>query len=109
MRDVTWDDIKIPTKLLINKNDVTSEIGIGNEFNKFSTNIGPDLAGKIPTASRTFESSLNKIGTKMPADPITINELKEAFFSIKINKSAAYQEVSSKYYQKLLQWIELSL
>ena len=45
----------------------------------------------------------------MPADPITINELKEAFFSIKINKSAAYQEVSSKYYQKLLQWIELSL
>ena len=80
MHDVTWDDIKIPTKLLINKNDVTSEIGIGNEFNKFSTNIGPDLAGKIPTASRTFESFLNKIGTTMPADPITINELKEAFF-----------------------------
>ena len=29
------------------------------------------------------------------ADPITINELKEEFFSLKANKSAGYQEVSS--------------
>ena len=57
---------RLPTKL-VNKNDVTSEIGIANEFNKFFTNIGPELAGKIPTASRTFESFLNKIDTTMPA------------------------------------------
>ena len=75
-----------PTKLVINKNDVTSGIGIANEFNKFFANIGPELAGKIPTASRTFESFLNKIDTTMPADPITINELKEAlFFFLKTN------------------------
>ena len=73
---------RLPTKL-VNKNDVTSEIGIANEFNKFFTNIGPELAGKIPTASRTFESFLNKINTTMLADPITINELKEAFFFLK--------------------------
>ena len=71
---------RLPTKLVIKKNDVTSEIGIANEFNKFFTNIGPELAGKIPTASRTFESFLNKIDITMPADSITINELKEAFF-----------------------------
>ena len=59
---------------------MTSEIGIAHEFNKFFTNIGPELAGKIPTALRTFESFLNKIDTIIPADPITNNELKEAFF-----------------------------
>ena len=57
----------LPTKLIINKNDVTSEIGIANEFNKF-------------LVSRTFESFLNKIEPTMPVDPVTINELKEAFF-----------------------------
>ena len=31
----------------------------------------------------------------MPADPITINELKEAFFSLKTNKSPGYDEISS--------------
>ena len=67
---------RLPTKLVINKSDVTSEIGIANEFNKLFTNIGPELAEKIPTASRTFESFLKKIDTTMPADPVTINEFK---------------------------------
>ena len=62
---------------------MTSEFGIANEFNMFFTNIGPELARKIPTTSRTFESFLNKIDITMPTDSITINELKEAFFSPK--------------------------
>ena len=61
----------------------------------FFTKIGPELAQKIPTASRTFESFLNKIDTAVPADPVTINELKQAFFSLKTNKSPGYDEVSS--------------
>ena len=59
---------------------MTSEIGIANEFNKPFTNIGPELARKILTASRTFESFLNKIDITMPADSSTINEFKEGFF-----------------------------
>ena len=77
---------RLPTKLVIDKNDVTSEIGIANEFNKFFTNIVPALAKKIPTELRTFESFLNKIDTTMPADPVTIKELKEAFFSLKLKQ-----------------------
>ena len=34
-------DSRLPTKPVINKNDVTSEIRIANDFNKFFTNIGP--------------------------------------------------------------------
>ena len=85
----------LPTKLVVNKNDVTSEIGIANEFSKFFAKIGPELAEKIRTASRTFESFLNKIDTTMPADPVTINELKEAFFSLKTNKRPGCDEISS--------------
>ena len=32
---------RLATKLVIKKNDVTSEIGIANEFKKFFTYIGP--------------------------------------------------------------------
>ena len=84
----------LPTILVINKNDVTSEIGLANDFNKFFTNIGSELAKKIPTASRTFESFLNKIDTTMPVDPVTINELKEIFFFLKNKKSPGYDEAS---------------
>ena len=47
---------RLPSKLVMNKNDVASEIGITNEFNKFFTNISPESVRKILTASRTFES-----------------------------------------------------
>ena len=87
----------LPTKLVIIKNDVRSEIGLASEFNKVFTNTGPDLAGKIPTTSRTLESFLNKTDTTMPADPVTINILKEAFFSLKTNKIQG----KLKCYQKL--------
>ena len=50
------------------------------EFNEFLTRIGRELARKIPTVSRIFETFLNKMYTTMPADLIIINELKEAFF-----------------------------
>ena len=73
----------LPTKFVINKNNVTSEIGLANQCNKFLRNIGPDLARNMLTASRTFESFLNKIDITMPADPITINELKKAFLKKK--------------------------
>ena len=73
----------LPTKFVINKNNVTSKIGLANQCNKFFTNIGPDLARNMLTASRTFESILNNIDITMPADPITINELKKAFLKKK--------------------------
>ena len=87
---------RLPTKLVIKKDDVTSEIGIANEFNKFFTNIGQELARKIPTVSITFETFLNEIDITTPVDSITINELKEAFyFPLKTNKSPGYNEISS--------------
>ena len=51
MKEVTGKTNKsgsrLATKFVINKSDVTSEIGIANEFKKFFINYGPELAGKI--------------------------------------------------------------
>ena len=97
------------TKFVINKNIVTSEIGLANHCNKFFTNIGPELARNILTTSRTFESFLNKIYIAMPADPITINELKSFFFSLKINKSPGYGNVSSYFIKNCFSELNYSI
>ena len=68
-------------------------------FNKFFTNIGPELTG---TTSRTFETFLNKIDTTMPVDPITINELRKAFFLKNKQKRGLWQG-KLKCYQNLPQ------
>ena len=70
----------LPIRLVIYKNDITSEIDIANEFNRFFANIGLELARKISTESKTSGRFLSKIDTALPGNPITINELKETFF-----------------------------
>ena len=70
------------------------KVEIANEFNTFFTNIGAELAKNIPNASRPFESYINRVDTTMPTDSFTINEVKEAFFSLKINKSPGCDEIS---------------
>ena len=70
----------LPTKFVINENDVTSETGIANKFKKFFKKSGPELVRKISVASRTFESFLKKIDTIMSADSVN---LKKPFFFLR--------------------------
>ena len=56
----------------------------------FETN----LASKTPNASTTFESYINKPDYIMETKQILINELKDALFSLKINKSLGYDDIS---------------
>ena len=57
-----------------------------NEFNNFFTDIGLKLAKKTPESSQPFESHMKKVSTEMENKPLSINELKDAFFSLKITK-----------------------
>ena len=70
----------LPTKLVINKNVVTSKTDMANECNKFFKYISPELTRKIPTESRKFESFLNNIDATMVAESITVSELRQSFF-----------------------------
>ena len=67
---------------------------IADEFNKFFTNIGTDLANNIPNASKRFDFYITKVNTSMESQPLSINELKNAFFSLNINNSPGHDGVS---------------
>ena len=67
---------------------------IANALNNFFINIHPNLAVDISTATRPFGNYVQKTNQKINDAPITINELKDHFFSFKINKSAGYDKIS---------------
>ena len=78
----------LPTKITVNKTDIFDAKKIADELNKFFTNIETGLANKISNASKRFDSYITKVHTSMKlSQPLSINELKDAFFSFKINKS----------------------
>ena len=62
--------------------------------NDFFTNIGQKLSSKIPKSSKTFKAYINKVNVIMESKPLLINELKDAFFSLKINKRSGIDDVS---------------
>ena len=74
-------------KLFVDKKYITLETEIAKKFMEFFREIGPYLARKIPTPSKSFESFLKKKNsTALPEICLTINELRNAFFSLKRNK-----------------------
>ena len=84
----------LPGKLLIKEQEVSGKVEIANKFNTFFTNIGAELAKNIPNASRSFEIYIKKVDTTIPTDSLTINEVKEAFFSLEISKSPGCDGIS---------------
>ena len=83
-----------PQKIIVDKTEIIGETNIASQFNDFFTNIGPKLAEKIPQPSKSFETYMKNINSEMEKKPLTVNELKEAFFSLKSNKSAGYDDIS---------------
>ena len=60
-----------------------------------SLQIGQKLANQIPKSSKTFETYINKVNVVMDSNkPLSINELKDAFFSLKINSNSGVDHVS---------------
>ena len=69
------------------KTDIFDKEKIVTEFNRFFANIGPMLTKQIPESKNTFESYLVKTSATMQHKSVSINELRGAFSSFKLNKS----------------------
>ena len=82
------------TKTTVNETNSFDVKKIAYEFNQLFTNIRADLTNKIPNASKPFDSYINKVNTIMEFQPLSVNELKDAFFLLKINRSPARDGVS---------------
>ena len=86
---------KLPRKLNAMKNILLQrQREIPKKFNEFFTEIGSPLARKIPTPSKPFERFLKKASTTLPERCLTMNELKDALFYKKTNKSTGADEIS---------------
>ena len=60
----------------------------------FFTEIGPKIVKKIETHTIKFDNYLEQCDTIQPDNPVSINELKDGFFSLQINKSYGYDVIS---------------
>ena len=83
-----------PKKVLLGKETITNSKLIAENFNNFFTEIGPKLASEIEKPAKTFDVYLKKVDVLQPEYPLSINELKDAFFSLQTNKSPGHDEIS---------------
>ena len=60
----------------------------------FFINIGSNLAAKIPPSNVNFDSQLPHVYTIFAEKPVTEEELKRAFFSLKPDKTPGYDNIN---------------
>ena len=82
---------KFPNKINLGSKFIKSK-----NFSKCFPEIGSNLANKISTPFANFDAYLNsKCNIFQPKNVLNINELKDAFYSLKTNKSPIYDDISS--------------
>ena len=68
------------------KKEITDIKSIAKNFNRYFTEIGPTLAKKVGSSSVNFHKYLEAYSITQPEKDLTVNKLKGAFFSLKLNK-----------------------
>ena len=84
-----------PQKITVNKINLFHKAKIANKFNRFFTNTGIELASEISTTKTAFETYVETVNSAMESNPLFINKLKDAFFSLKINLRVQCYEVTT--------------
>ena len=90
----TWQVIKealekgqvncqVSPKNVVNKKSITNKEVIAVNFNNFFTEVGPTLSQKIISSNKCFNDYMTSCDIFQPEKPVSINELKEAFFKNK--------------------------
>ena len=87
-----WKDLS--EKLVINNTTVAEKQEVSENLNKYFTNIGPKIASIIPKEQRGFEKYLANCNTAMNDAPLTSEEVRNVFYSLKTNKSPGHDDIS---------------
>ena len=85
----------LPREIKVNKTIIQKPQEIAKEFNKFFTSVGPTLAGKIPNTEKSFQDFLTSHNEKMQFEELNFDKFEEAFKSLKRNKAAGFDDLSS--------------
>ena len=73
---------------MLGKETITNSKLIAENFNNFFTETVPKLA-------KMFDVYLKIVDILQPEYPLSINKLKEAFFSLQTNKNPGHDEIRS--------------
>ena len=79
---------RFPKSINVNGKSIKMIIRFAEEFNKYFTNVSPNLASKIQNTSKTFEDFLFPVQKNMEHKDLTFEEFEKTFKSIKHNKAA---------------------
>ena len=99
----------LPRRIIINNQEIYDEKTIANNFNNFFTNIGPNLASKIQTTTNSFKRYLKTNNSILGNSFLTDKEFEEAYFSLKINKSPGYDDISFNVIKHIYEYICIPL
>ena len=78
----------------MDKKSITETNSIAESFSRYFTQIGPNLTKDIGISTRSFNECVAYHGTTQPENVICVNEFKDPFFSLKINESVSYDDIS---------------
>ena len=91
---------------MLDKENITHEGLIAKQFNTCFGQSETNLTKTIETSSIEFESFLKKYDSILPESPLSVNELKDAFFHLKsikflamitFNKNVLFDRIEHEY------------
>ena len=89
--------------------EITHKISLAKNLNRYFIEIGPTLAKQVDYSSVNFHIYLEAYNITQPEKELTVNKLKDAFFSLKLNKSPGYDDVSFNAIKKCLESLQKPL
>ena len=86
---------KFPKSINVNGKSIKKNNLIAEEFNKYLTNVGPNLASKVKNTYKSFDDFLFPVQKKMEHKDLTFEEFEKTFKSVKHNKAAGHDDIDS--------------
>ena len=85
----------LPQEIKADKTIIQNPQDIAKELNIFFTSVRPNLAKKIPNTEKTLQDFLTSHNEKMKFEELKFDEFEQAFKSLKRNKAAGFDDLSS--------------
>ena len=100
---------RFPKSINVDGKSIKENNHIAGEFNKYLTNVEPNLATKSQNTSKTLEDFLFSIQKNMEYRDLIFEKFGKAFKSVKFNKVAGYDDIDSNVIIKVYDEISYSL
>ena len=85
----------LPTTLETENRIISDKNAIAEEFNTFFTNVGQNLANKIPQLSKRFDQYFSPVDTQINNHDLTLKEFEPVYKSLKRNKASSIDDINS--------------